>query len=93
MPEVEHEESGAAEELLHPPSPACTPGAANPGECQGWGDGGSAYVLPVTEGAGQHAARVEPYAGLRTKKSQVTYTNQERHVYTMRGCGDSPQNK
>ena len=28
------------------------------------------YVLPVTEGAGQHAARVEPYAGLqRTKKS------------------------
>ena len=28
------------------------------------------YVLSVTEGAGQHAARVEPYAGLqRTKKS------------------------
>ena len=23
------------------------------------------YVLSVTEGAGQHAARVEPYAGLR----------------------------
>ena len=63
------------------------------GSVRGGGMGGSAYVLPVTEGAGQHAARVEPYAGLRTKKSQVTYTNQERHVYTMRGCGDSPQNK
>ena len=40
MPEVEHEESGAVEVLLHPPSPACTPGATSPGEGQGWGVGG-----------------------------------------------------
>ena len=70
MPGVEHVESGAAEVLLPQPSPACTPGATSPEEGERWGFGGSAYVLPVTEGAGQHAARVEPYAGLqRTKKS------------------------
>ena len=51
---------------------------------RGGGLGGSAYVLPVIEGAGQHAARVEPYAGLRRKKSQVTFTNQKRHVNTTR---------
>ena len=65
VPGVEHVESGEAEALLPQPSPACTPGATSPEEGEGWGFGGLAYVLPVTEGAGQHAARVEPYAGLR----------------------------
>ena len=40
VPEVEHEESGAAGGLLLLPSPACTPGAGSPGEGEGWGAGG-----------------------------------------------------
>ena len=52
------------------------------GRGRGGGLGGSAYVLSVTEGASQHAARVEPYAGLRRKKSQVTsYKSTETLLY------------
>ena len=79
-PGAEQQELGAAKVLLHllVLSPACNPGATNPEGGEGWGVGGSlSYVLPVTEGAGQHTARVEPYAGLRRKMSQVTYTQNQ----------------
>ena len=36
------------------------------------------YVLSVTEGAGQHAARVEPYAGLRMNNVEKMFQNVEK---------------